>query len=77
MSLSNALWVEVLSLSPPNGLFKQVLLRTISLCCLFHGFMEALFAHLEQMCWVPEVLKNLPMWAFMMLYSSNNSFKGT
>lgn len=44
--LRNAPWVEVLSMLPSNGLFIKVPLVSVGLFCLFHGFMEALFAHL-------------------------------
>lgn len=44
--LRNAQWVEVLSMLPPNGLFIKVPPGSIGLFCLFHRFMEALFAHL-------------------------------
>lgn len=44
--LRNAQWVEVLSMPLPKGLFIKVPLRSVTLFCLFCGFMEALFAHL-------------------------------
>lgn len=76
VSFSWEMWVEMLPMPPPNGLFIQVPLESISLFVSSVALRMLCLFTCSECTWILDVSKNLSMWAYIILYNSNNSFKG-